>query len=139
MEGDICETRFSFRPSFSRVYVDDIVLSAVERVPRVERKAMAKRHIRDAEYCNDHTRILPALSIGDPVLIQNQTGNHPKRWEKTDRIVEALDNRQYGIKVDGSNRITLQNCRFLRKISPVAASPPALPLPPYPDNWRPIP
>ena len=39
---------------------------------------------------------------------------------KTGRIVETLGNRQNQIKVDGSNRITLRNRRFLKKISPVA-------------------
>ena len=83
-------------------------------------RAMAKRHVRNAAHYNTHTRTLPALQVGDSVLIQNQTGHHPKRWDKTGKIVETLGNRQYQIKVDGSNRITLRNRRFLKKISPVA-------------------
>ena len=52
--------------------------------------------------------------------MQNQTGNHPKWWEKTGRIIETLCNRQYQVRVDGSNRVTLHKRRFLKKVSPVA-------------------
>ncbi len=56
-------------------------------------RAMAKRHARNAEYYNIHTCTLSPLEVGDSVLVQNQTGNYPKQWEKTGRVVGALDNR----------------------------------------------
>lgn len=34
-------------------------------------------------------------------------------------IAEVLGNRQYCVRVDGSNRVTLRNRRFLSKIRPV--------------------
>eukprot|EP00112_Aurelia_sp_Birch-Aquarium-sp1_P001604 Seg1173.18 transcript_id=Seg1173.18/GoldUCD/mRNA.D3Y31 product="putative protein K02A2.6" protein_id=Seg1173.18/GoldUCD/D3Y31 len=107
------------------------VRSQWKDIRELREKAMAKRHVRNAEHYNTHTRPLQPLLVGDSVLIQNQMGNHPKRWEKTGRVVEALDNRQYRIKVDGSNRITLRNRRFLRKIMPVADSPPSILQRPY--------
>ena len=82
--------------------------------------AMAKRHIINKARYDTHSRSLDPLQVGDSVLIQNQTGPYPNRWHKTGRIVECLTNRQYHVKVDGSNRVTLRNRRFLRQIEPVA-------------------
>ena len=90
-------------------------------------RAMAKCHARNAEHYNIHTRTLSPLAVGDSVLVQNQTGNHLKRWEKTGRVVEALDNWQFRIKVDGSNCVTLRNCCFLKRISPIADIHPTTP------------
>ena len=81
---------------------------------------MAKQHIRDMESYNANTRMLPPLLVGDFVSVQNQIGNHPNCWEKTGTITETFDNRQYRIKKDGSNRVTLRDRQFLRKIAPVA-------------------
>ena len=89
-------------------------------IRELREKAMAKHHLRAAEYYDHHTQSLPPLSIGDSVLIQNQSGNHPTRWEKSGRVIEVLPNRQYHVKVDGSNQITLHNHCFLWRISPVA-------------------
>ena len=51
--------------------------------------------------------------------VQNQTGPHPDKWDKTGRIVEVRQHDQYAIKIDGSGRITLRNRKFLRKFIPV--------------------
>ena len=53
---------------------------------------------------------------GDPVSIQDQTGNSPKRWSKTGRVLEALGHDSYLIKVDGSQRVTKRNRQFLRRM-----------------------
>lgn len=60
---------------------------------------------------------LHELQAGDPVAIQNQTGNHPLKWEKTGIISETLPHKQYRVLVDGSRRTTLRNRQFLRKIN----------------------
>ena len=98
---------------------------------------MAKPHAKSAEYYNEHTQGLPPLTLSDYILLQNQMGNHPNCWEKTGLIVETLGNRQYQVKVDGSNCITLWNRHFLWKITPFAPStwplpqiPPTMPEPP---------
>ena len=36
------------------------------------------------------------------------------KWDRTGLIVEALSNRQYRVKLNGSGRITLRNHRFLK-------------------------
>ena len=85
--------------------------------------AMAKRHMRNEQFYNQHCRPLRDLQVGDFVQIQNQDGHYPRRWTRTGRIVETQGNRQYQVRVDGSNRITLRNRRFLRRIYPVTDGP----------------
>ena len=38
---------------------------------------------------SEHTMALPPLKVGDTVMIQNQSGNHPLRWDKRGTIVKA--------------------------------------------------
>ena len=44
-------------------------------------QALAKRHTREHEKWQQHTKLLPPLKVGDQVYLQNLTGNHPSRWE----------------------------------------------------------
>jgi hypothetical protein len=110
--------------------------------------ALRKRHTRAEELLSEHTRALPPLRVGDHVRIQNQTGNAPRKWDRTGLVVEVRQHDQYVIRVDGSGRVTLRNRRFLRKFhlyeasrhSPVATypgldsdhQPPTTKLPPSP-------
>ena len=48
-------------------------------------------------------------------MIQNQTGNHPRRWDRRGRVVRVLGYDQYQVMVSGSRRVTLRNRRYLRK------------------------
>jgi hypothetical protein len=86
--------------------------------------ALRNRHMKSAEYWNEHTKRLPPLIVGDFVRIQNQTGRYPKRWEKTGRVMEVRQFDQYVVRVDGSGRSTTRNRKFLRKYSPVYQPPP---------------
>ena len=81
-------------------------------------KALAKRHSREHEKWSEHTRSLPPLMVGDHVYLQNLTGNHPKRWERTGTITEVRQFHQYVVKIDGSGRLTLRNRQHLRKFMP---------------------
>ena len=81
--------------------------------------ALAPRAAKAHERLQVGTKELQPLDEGDCVLIQNQEGNHPKRWDKRGRVIEVLPNRQYKVMVFGSRRITLRNRRFLRKFKPV--------------------
>lgn len=92
-------------------------------IGKLREVAMAKRHMRNEQYYNQHCRPLRELQVGDYVQIQNQDGNHPRRWTKTGRIVETQGYRQYQVRVDGSNRVTLRNRRFLHRIHPVVDGP----------------
>ena len=81
--------------------------------------ALARRGVKIKDKLNEHSKDLPPLSVGDSVLIQNQLGNHPKRWEKRGTVVEVLPHRQYRVRVDGSRRITLRNRQFLKQYKPL--------------------
>ena len=81
--------------------------------------ALRKRYIANHERWKEHTRLLPPLSVGDHVRIQNQVGNHPNKWDKTGIVIEVRQYHQYVIRVDGSGRITIRNRKFLRKFTPV--------------------
>ena len=75
--------------------------------------------MRAMERLSEHTKHLSPLKIGDAVRIQNQTGQFPKKWDKTGRVVEVKQFDQYVVRVDGSGRVTLRNRKFLRKYVPV--------------------
>ena len=82
-------------------------------------EALRIRHMKDAERWTEHTRRLPQLAVSDHVRVQNQTGQHPLKWDKTGTIIEVRQFDQYVIKMDGSGRVTLRNRKFLRKYIPV--------------------
>ena len=93
-------------------------------------KALARRHVLQQERLSLHAHQLPPLEIGDSVLMQNQRGNHPTRWDRTGIIIEKGPGpRQYYVRADGSGRITLRNRRFLRQCHTVAD-------PPYPTATK---
>ena len=103
---------------------DALIIRKEWRIAADQReRALMKRHIRSIEKYNEHSRNLPELNVHDCVAVQNQTGSHPTRWDKTGIIVEKLAFRQYKVLMDGSRRVTLRNRKFLRKINPVCAEP----------------
>ena len=66
------------------------------------------------------TKELPPLKIGDHVMLPNQLGNKPKRWDKREVVVQAdPKTRQYNVMAFGSRRLTLRNRKFLRKYTPI--------------------
>ena len=98
-------------------------------------KALSRRHATHVERLSLHTHELPALAIGKSVLIQNQMGNHPGRWDRTGVVVDIGPcPRQYLVRTDGSGRVTLRNRKFLRTCKPVAEPPFHAPLAPPPTT-----
>jgi hypothetical protein len=81
-------------------------------------EALRARYVKTLEYLSEHSRPLTALEYGDHVMIQNQSGRFPKKWDKGGIVVEAKRNDQYAVKTLGSGRLTLRNRRFLRKYIP---------------------
>ena len=79
--------------------------------------ALRQRFHRSSESLREHARPLPPLQVGDRCYLQNQTGNHPKRWDRSGTIVEVLGHDSYHVKVDGSGRLTRRNRRYLRKFT----------------------
>ena len=85
--------------------------------------ALCHRHIKACDRLSEHTRRLSPLKVGDHVRIQNQTGPNPLKWDRTGIVVEVRQFDQYVVKIDGSNRPTLRNRKFLRRFIPMRASP----------------
>ena len=81
--------------------------------------ALRHRHMSQQEKWSAHTRALTPLRVGDRVRLQNQTGPHPNKWDRTGVVIEVRQFHQYLIRVDGSGRQTLRNRQFLRKYVPV--------------------
>ena len=80
--------------------------------------ALKTRYVKTIENLSDHSRMLPPLRHGDCVMLQNQRGRFPKKWDNSGVVVETKSNDQYVVKVAGSGRLTLRNRRFLRKYGP---------------------
>ena len=93
--------------------------------------ALRTRFGKQVESLSAKTRDLQPLSVGDTCRVQNQTGHHPTKWDRTGVVLQINDNNQYLIKMHGSGRITLRNRKFLRKIQPLTTTntyvPPQLP------------
>ena len=81
---------------------------------KLKEDALKERYVKTLENLNEHTRPLAPLRHGDHVLIQNQRGRYPNKWDHSGTIVETKPNDQYVVKVAGSGRLTLRNRRFLR-------------------------
>ena len=85
---------------------------------KMREDALRTRFSKTTEKLNRNSRFLPSLNIGDRCLVQNQTGNHPTKWDKSGLIVEVLPFDQYMVIVDGSRRLTRRNRKYLRKYTP---------------------
>lgn len=57
---------------------------------RSKEEALRQRYHRSTEALKLHTRELKPLIVGERCYIQNQTGNHPTRWDQTGTVVEVL-------------------------------------------------
>ena len=90
------------------------------KIWRQREEAMQDGFVRNLEKIQKSTRSLKPLAIGQYVVLQNQNGPHPLRWDRTGVVVECKDYDQYLVKVHGSNRLTLRNRRFLRAYDPPA-------------------
>ena len=86
---------------------------------RAREEAVRARNVRNAERLTEHALRLQPLKVGDRVFIQNRTGNHPLRWDRTGLVIEVKQFDQYAVKVDGSGRVTLRNRKVLRKFDKI--------------------
>ena len=86
----------------------------------LKERALRTRTVKNIEALDKHSKDLPALKNGDKVFIQNQSGNHPKKWDRTGTVRERLDHHQYSVQNDESGKLTLRNRQFLRKYVPTA-------------------
>ena len=86
-------------------------------------RALSKRTISGRARWDEHAQGLSPLKCGDTVLVQNQSGRHPTKWDKTGTVVEVLQYHQYAVRTDGSGRLTTRNRRFLRRYDPHLTEP----------------
>ena len=110
-----CQTLRDFLPAMIHKYkpAKDWVVTQKYR----ERTLAVKRKLDDNRW-SQRTRDLEDLQVGTPVSIQNQTGNHPNKWDKTGIILDNKPNSQVVIRVDGSRRDTTRNRKFVRQLNP---------------------
>ena len=88
-------------------------------------RAFARKLYNDGTRLAIGTKKMPPLAVGDRVLVQNQTGRAPNKWDKSGVIVECKPHNQVNVMMDGSRKVSLRNRQFVRKINipmPVAAS-----------------
>ena len=91
----------------------------------------AKAHLKETTKWSEHSRRQEPLKVGHIVSVQNLAGNHPLKWDRTGTVIEVRQHDQYGIRMDGSNRVTYRNRKHLRILGfrpptdpfPVAAVP----------------
>ena len=85
---------------------------------KIKEDALRTRYVKTIEDLSEHARPLVPLRHGDHVMLQNQRGRHPNKWDSSGVIVETKPNDQYVVKITGSGRLTLRNRRFLRLFTP---------------------
>ena len=98
-------------------------------------EALRARFIRTSEDINRHARYLPPLTAGVKCFVQNQTGQHAKKWHHTGTIMEALPHDKYAVRIDGSGRVTVRNRQFLKEYTPPSLTVPQIAYNPmFPQN-----
>ena len=85
---------------------------------QIWKEKLQAREEESAERLSEHTKLLPQLKVGGLIRIQNQTGLHPLKCDKTRQIIKGRQYDQYAVKVDGSSRITLRSRRLVSKYDP---------------------
>ena len=108
----------------------NLILHPEWRITMEQREtALARRHAKREKDLTEHTKVLVPLRVGQVVLVQNQSGNNPLRWNRSGQVVEVLPFDQYRIKMDGTGRSSLRNRKFLRAIIPFSQSASDIPQP----------
>ena len=94
-------------------------------------RTLALKREADHKRWSQKTKNLGMLEVGTPVMIQNQTGNNPTKWDKTGVVLENKPHSQVLVRVDGSRRVTLRNRRFIRELDPslLSMTPPVVSTP----------
>ena len=80
--------------------------------------AVSGRHEKCHDKLSEHTKQLPALTVGDNVALQDCHGNDPLRWTKRGKVVSVEGYDKYGVKVLGSGRLTFRNRAHLKRYVP---------------------
>ena len=85
----------------------------------LQEEALRHRLGKNLEKMEAKAHDLEPLDLQAHVRVQNQTGNAPRRWDRTGVIVgRDLSLDKYWVKMDGSRRVTERNRKFLRHFRP---------------------
>ena len=90
---------------------------------RAREEALRVRFGQQADSRRPHTHTLPPLKPQSRVLVQNQCGPHPTKWDRSGCLVEALPHDQYLVRLDGSGRVTRRNRQHLKHITAFTPDP----------------
>ena len=88
--GKLLRNAFSFVNRL-RKYTNPFIRPTWRDAWTKKEEAMLTYFSRLSECLNQSARHLPSLSIGDCVLIQNQHGSNPTKWDKSDIVIEVGD------------------------------------------------
>ena len=117
-----------------QIHNHDSVKPSWQRLWKSREDELRIRSAKQMETLTGKSRPLDPLCLGEICRIQNQNGRHPRRWDKLGTVIEVANNDQYVIRVHGSNRVTLRNRKFLRKVSlPSSAALPSTTVIPVPN------
>ena len=99
-------------------FLNPAVRSTWREAWTLKEQALRTRFARSSEKLNLNARDLKKLAVGDRCMVQNQFGNHPKKWDRSGTVVEVLPFNQYTVRIDGSQRVTKRNWKYLRGYTP---------------------
>ena len=89
---------------------------------------MARRLQTDGKRLAEHSKTQKQIPVGTTVLVQNQTGRHPTKWDKTGMVLENQKHDKVLVRLDGSGRTTIRNRKYVREI-PVTCATRTIPVP----------
>ena len=84
-----------------------------------------------------HSKELQPLPARAKVRMQNLSGHHPKRWDRSGSVVEELPYDQYLVRTHGSGRVVRRNRRHLRQVTTVPDTPVSPMVPHTPPSTSP--
>ena len=76
---------------------------------KLNEEALRTRFVKNSEILNQRARDLRPLYVGSRRLLQNQSGTHPRKWDKSRVVMEVLPHDQFVVRIDGSPRLTRRN------------------------------
>ena len=117
-------------PPRSQIYDNPTIRPLWKEIWNQREDSLRTRFGKQVDVLSAKTRSLQPLQVGDICRVQNQTGQSPKKWDRTGVVVQVNANDQYLIKMHGSGRVTLRNRKFLRKIHPFNHTPVPTPITP---------
>ena len=83
----IIPTRKVLEPATATAFVLVMLLDSTRERREL---ALARRHVVQEKRLTEHTKTLPKLQVFNVVMIQNQSGPQPRKWDKSGMVVEVL-------------------------------------------------